>query len=155
MRQGRSLGMHCVGADAHRATAAHRDAFWPPSLCVPQLSKEVRALRTHEAALLDAYHAYLKGLLKVRPPSASCGRLHTLSGAALCSTSSTTHQLSLTSSAACVAWPCLQAFKGSTDGQGPLQQGRIAVKCMAGLLEAAPHFNYRSGTHTVCGGSSV
>ena len=39
----------------------------------------------------------------------------------------------------------LQAFRGSSASQAPLQQGRIAVKCMAGLLEAAPHFNYRSG----------
>lgn len=46
-----------------------------------------------------------------------------------------------------LAGPSLQAFKGSNAGQAPLQQGRIAVKCMAGLLEAAPHFNYRSGTH--------
>ena len=29
-----------------------------------QLSKEVRALRTYEAGLLDAYHTYLKALLK-------------------------------------------------------------------------------------------
>jgi len=31
-----------------------------------QLSKEVRALRDYEAALLDGYHTYLKGLLRVR-----------------------------------------------------------------------------------------
>ena len=47
--------------------------------------------------------------------------------------------------------PALQAFKGGDGGGGgrggapaPPQQGRIAVKCMAGLLESAPHFNYRS-----------
>lgn len=26
-----------------------------------------------------------------------------------------------------------------------MQHGRVAIKCMAGLLLAAPHFNYRSG----------
>jgi nucleolar complex protein 3 len=66
-----------------------------------QLSKEVRALRAHESALLDSYHAYLKALLR--------------------------------------------AFKASNAGDAPIQQGRVAAKCMAGLLEAAPHFNYRSG----------
>ena len=37
----------------------------PPRLYVMQLSKEVRALRTHEAALLAGYHTYLKALLQV------------------------------------------------------------------------------------------
>ncbi|PSC74530.1 nucleolar complex 3-like protein isoform X2 [Micractinium conductrix] len=37
-----------------------------------------------------------------------------------------------------------RAFKRSSAGHEPAQQGRIAIKCMAALLEAAPHFNYRS-----------
>jgi hypothetical protein len=37
----------------------------PCCWCVMQLSKEVRALRTHEAALLAGYHTYLKALLQV------------------------------------------------------------------------------------------
>ena len=42
----------------HRCTAA------VPLL--PQLSKEVRALRGFESALLEGYSAYLKALLQVR-----------------------------------------------------------------------------------------
>lgn len=37
----------------------------PLTTPITQLSKEVRALRSHEAALLDSYHAYLKALLRV------------------------------------------------------------------------------------------
>ncbi|KAL4433583.1 hypothetical protein ABPG75_000024 [Micractinium tetrahymenae] len=65
-----------------------------------KLSKEVRALRAYERALLDGYHTYLQALQ--------------------------------------------QAFQRSSSGQAQAQHGRIAVKCMAGLLQAAPHFNYRS-----------
>lgn len=43
----------------------------------------------------------------------------------------------------------LQALKASTAGRAPVQQGRVAAKCMAALLAAAPHFNYRSGKQAV------
>lgn len=64
-----------------------------------KLSHDVRVVRSFEAALLHAYHSYLKKLL--------------------------------------------QAVQ-SAGGTGGLTHGRIAAKCMAGLLNAAPHFNYRS-----------
>lgn len=65
-----------------------------------KLSKDVRALKVYEKALLDGYHTYLQALQ--------------------------------------------QTLKRSSSGQAPLQHGRVAIKCMAGLLLAAPHFNYRS-----------
>lgn len=38
----------------------------------------------------------------------------------------------------------LQAAQQARSGQQPVQHGRIAVKCMASLLVALPHFNYTS-----------
>lgn len=99
--------------------------------CALQLSKEVRALRTYEASLLDSYHTYLKGLLRVSDTAVRALAMR-VATCVLCGTH-------LFHSAV------TQAYKTSNSGQAPLQQGRIAVKCMAGLLEAAPHFNYRSG----------
>ena len=40
--------------------------------------------------------------------------------------------------------PWLQAAQQSQSGKQPIQQGRIAVKCMAALLVSLPHFNYTS-----------
>lgn len=37
-----------------------------------------------------------------------------------------------------------QAAKQARSGAQPVQHGRIAVKCMATLLTALPHFNYTS-----------
>jgi hypothetical protein len=30
------------------------------------------------------------------------------------------------------------------EGRGPLSHGRVAVRCLAGLLTSLPHFNYTS-----------
>ena len=38
----------------------------------------------------------------------------------------------------------LAALTATRRGKAPLAHGRIAVKCMAGLLAALPHFNYAS-----------
>ena len=123
----------------------------PPRLYVMQLSKEVRALRTHEAALLAGYHTYLKALLQVGGLGWP-GMLAELAPVALAAAEGAL-PLPLPAKARGLfiyCWFHLQAYKGSNGGQAPLQQGRIAVKCMAGLLEAAPHFNYRSGEGPEC-----
>lgn len=109
---------------------------------MPQLSKEVRALRAYESALLDCYHTYLKGLLKVRLLGGPCPQ----AAGQICVLCTHRVKQELTLRFECLL-ATLQAFKGSNGGQVPLQQGRIAVKCMAGLLETAPHFNYRSGAN--------
>ena len=68
----------CCGAPGVQHIASSSGAGWLPlplttlssclSVWMPQLSKEVRALRTHEAALLAGYHTYLKALLQVGGP---------------------------------------------------------------------------------------
>ena len=38
-----------------------------------------------------------------------------------------------------------QALESSRRSAAPPAHGRVAIKCMAGMLAAAPHFNYASG----------
>ena len=74
------------------------------------------------------------------------GFSHCLSFATLACTSVCNSGMHLRGRSACMCAALVpQAFNASNAGHAPIQQGRVAVKCMAGLLEAAPHFNYRSG----------
>ncbi len=95
-----------------------------------RVSKEVQATRDYEAALLRGYQAYLKTLLAAADagPRTAAGKARPAAGAA--------------------------AAHGGTQ-HSALLGARVAVRCMAGLLEALPHFNYaRCGTTLSRGSTS-
>ncbi|KAI8469899.1 MAG: nucleolar complex-associated protein-domain-containing protein [Monoraphidium minutum] len=76
-------------------------------------SKEVQALRDHEAALLKAYQGYLKTLLAAAAAAPPRGGGSAGGGAS-----------------------------GGKGVESALASARVAVRCLAGLLEARPGFNY-------------